>query len=81
MLEASTGARIPRTARAACHWGLALLATRFEHYNTARPHRALDLQPPIARSDPVVTSGEVICTQHLGGLSREYSREPMPAAA
>jgi len=53
----------------------------FEHYNAARPHRALGLQPPIARSDPVVMAGEVICLDRLGGLLREYARQPLSAAA
>ncbi|MHB8589685.1 MAG: integrase core domain-containing protein [Candidatus Dormibacteraceae bacterium] len=44
-----------------------------EHYNKARPHRGLDLQTPIARSDPVVTSGPVMCEERLCGLLREYS--------
>ncbi len=52
-----------------------------EHYNQARPHRGLDLQTPIARSDPVVTSGPIRCDERLGGLLREYSRTPMSAAA
>ena len=52
-----------------------------EHYNTARPHRALELRTPIARSDPVLTSGAVLCRERLGGLVREYSRAPMPIAA
>jgi transposase InsO family protein len=58
-----------------------VLTEWFEHYNRARPHRGLDLQTPIARSDPVMTSGQVTCNQRLGGLLREYSRAPMPAAA
>ena len=58
-----------------------VLADWFDHYNVARPHRALGLQPPIARSDPVVPAGEVMCTERLGGLLREYAREPLPAAA
>ena len=58
-----------------------VLVEWFEHYNAARPHRALALQPPIARSDPVLTSGPVIRTERLGGLLREYAREPLPAAA
>jgi hypothetical protein len=33
------------------------------------------------REDPVGTSGQVICEQRLGGLLREYSNAPMPAAA
>jgi len=41
----------------------------FEHYNAARPHRALGLRTPIA------------CTQRLGGLLREYRREPLQAVA
>ena len=52
-----------------------------EHYNRARPHRGLDLQTPIARSDPVVSSGPIRCDERLGGLLREYSRTPMSAAA
>jgi transposase InsO family protein len=52
-----------------------------EHYNQARPHRGLDLQTPIARSDPVLTSGPVRCNVRLGGLLCEYSRTPMSAAA
>ena len=58
-----------------------VLTVWFEHYNQARPHRGLDLRTPIARSDPVVTSGPVRCDERLGGLLREYSREPMSAAA
>jgi transposase InsO family protein len=53
----------------------------FEHYNRGRPHRGLDLRTPIARSDPVVTSGPVTCNERIGGLLREYSRTPLPAAA
>ena len=52
-----------------------------EHYNQARPHRGLELRTPIARSDPVVTSGPLRCDERLGGLLREYSRASMPAAA
>jgi transposase InsO family protein len=58
-----------------------ILTVWLEHYNTARPHRGLDLGTPIARSDPVVTLGPVRCDERLGGLLREYSRARMPAAA
>jgi putative transposase len=58
-----------------------VLAEWFGHYNRARPHRALELRTPIARSDPVPTVGPVTCTERLGGLLREYAREPLPAAA
>jgi hypothetical protein len=58
-----------------------VLAEWFEHYNAARPHRALGLRTPIARSDPVLTAGRVTCTERLGGLLREYAREQAPAAA
>ena len=58
-----------------------ILSEWLEHYNTARPHRGLDLRTPIARSDHVVTSAAVRCCERLGGLVREYSRAPMPVAA
>lgn len=58
-----------------------VLSVWLDHYNQARPHRGLDLQTPIARSDPVVSSGPVRCDERLGGLLREYSRPQMPAAA
>ncbi len=58
-----------------------VLAQWFEHYNRARPRRALELRTPIARSDPVLTAGTPMCTERLGGLLREYAREPVPAAA
>jgi putative transposase len=58
-----------------------VLTVWFEHYNQARPNGGLDLRTPIARSDPIVTSGSVRCDERLGGLLREYSRAPMPAAA
>jgi hypothetical protein len=58
-----------------------VLTEWLEHYNMARPHRGLDLRTPIARSDPVATSGSVSCNERLGGLLREYSREPISAAA
>jgi putative transposase len=58
-----------------------VLAEWFEHYNRARPHRALGLGTPIARSDPVEVAGPVVRRERLGGLLREYAREPLPAAA
>jgi putative transposase len=58
-----------------------VLTVWFEYYNRARPHRGLDLQTPIARSDPVSMSGPVTCDERLGGLLREYSRAPLPVAA
>ncbi len=58
-----------------------VLAQWFEHHNQARPHRALELRTPIARSDPVLTAGPVTCTGRLGGLLREYARASAPAAA
>jgi hypothetical protein len=46
-----------------------------------RPHRCLDLQTPIARSDPVITAPRrVVCHEMLGGVLREYSQEPLSAA-
>ena len=51
------------------------------YYNRARPHRGIGLRTPIARSDPVLASGPVRCLSRLGGLLREYEREPLPVAA
>jgi len=58
-----------------------VLAEWLEHYNSARPHRALGLRTPIARSDPVLKAGSLRCTERLGGLLREYAREQAPAVA
>ncbi len=58
-----------------------VLAEWVEHYNRARPHRGIELRTPIARSDPVSPSGAVRCRARLGGLLREYEREPLPVAA
>ena len=44
------------------------------------PGRKAGLKTPIARSDPVLTSGSVTCHERLGGLLREYSRAPVAAA-
>jgi len=43
-----------------------VLAEWIEHYNTARPHRGLELRTPIARSDPVSPTTEVRCRARLG---------------
>ena len=58
-----------------------VLGEWIEHYNRARPHRGIGLRTPIARSDPVLASGPVRCLSRLGGLLREYEREPLPVAA
>ena len=81
--------QIGSTRRECLDWVLILnrrhlervLSEWLEHYNQARPHRGLDLATPIARSDPVLAAGPVICRERLGGLLREYRREPVPAAA
>jgi putative transposase len=51
------------------------------HYNEARPQRGLDLRTPIARSDPVEATATVYCRSRLGGLLRDYSRQPAQQAA
>ena len=48
-----------------------------EHYNAARPHRALDLRPPLAGGRPVGATGALVRQDRLGGLIHEYVR---PAA-
>ena len=77
-----------RTVRSDClDWALIwnerqlsrVLTEYLRHYNTARPHRALDLQPPLpARTLTVV--GDIAATPAvervdvLGGLIHEYRR-------
>ena len=45
-----------------------------QHYNAARPHRALDLRAPFARGQPVRATGEIVRHDRLGGLIHEYTR-------
>jgi len=42
------------------------------HYNAARPHRALRLQPPLG--PPSERAGAVCRRERLGGLLHEYER-------
>jgi transposase InsO family protein len=45
-----------------------------DHYNTARPHRALRLQPPHGPQRQRVGRGAVFRRDRLGGLIHEYER-------
>ena len=45
-----------------------------EHYNAARPHRALLLRAPVPRGEPVSLVGEIARRDRLGGLLHEYER-------
>ena len=45
-----------------------------EHYNAARPHRSLELHPPLGRPQPASASGAIVRRDRLGGLIHEYSR-------
>ncbi len=51
---------------------LRVLCEYFEHYNRARPHRALALRPPDRQAMP--SQGPIVCRQRLHGLISEYSR-------
>jgi putative transposase len=44
-----------------------------DHYNHARPHRSLGLQPPRG-AGPALPRGEVVRRRRLGGLLNEYER-------
>jgi transposase InsO family protein len=44
----------------------------FDHYNRARPHRALVLRPPDPQ--PILEGGLIVRRQRLHGLINEYSR-------
>ncbi len=50
-----------------------VLTVWFEHYDAARPHRGLELRTPIARSDPIVTTGQARCEERLGGAAARVS--------
>ncbi len=45
------------------------------HYNRARPHRALQLQPPLTSELPAAPIGPVRRRDLLGGLIHEYARQ------
>jgi transposase InsO family protein len=77
--------RFVLTARAECpDWVLIwnrrhlerVLATYVEHYNTGRPHRAVNLEAPLPAADPVPScnnpGGRVERIDILGGLVHEY---------
>jgi hypothetical protein len=51
-----------------------LLGEYVEHYNTHRPHRALQQNPPAGRVHPPIemTSMRILRKDRLGGLIREY---------
>jgi len=53
-----------------------VLTVYVEHYNTARPHRGIDLCVPAADSEPAPASlaqiRRVECVDVLGGLVHEY---------
>jgi len=76
--------RFVRTVRAEClDWLLILnrrhlervLRVYIDHYNTQRPHRALELRPP-APDEPQERSpeGEIRRRDRLGGLIHQYHR-------
>jgi putative transposase len=77
--------RLVRTVRAEClDWLLILnrrhlervLRVYVEHYNTQRPHRALNLQPPQPREPPpTATTGAIQRHDRLGSLIHEYYRD------
>jgi putative transposase len=77
-----------RTVRSEClDWTLVwnqrqlhqVLAEYLRHYNTVRPHRSLDLQPPrppgpLTLVEPASTQSLVERVDVLGGLIHEYRR-------
>jgi putative transposase len=77
--------RFVRTVRAECLDWLLILNRRHlesvlrvfvDHYNTHRPHRALELQSPQrARPSPTPAIGEIRRRDHLGGLIHEHYRD------
>ena len=56
-----------------------VLTEYLRHYNTLRPHRSLDLQPPrpapwLRRVEPDMVESPVHRVEVLGGLIHEYRR-------
>jgi putative transposase len=52
-----------------------LLAEYVRHYNEARPHRSLELDPPLPHPATSITgNGKVIRRDVLGGIIHEYKR-------
>jgi putative transposase len=50
----------------------AVLREYIEHYNTHRPHRSLDQQPPAGRTPPSGATVRPLRRDRLGGLLHEY---------
>ena len=46
-----------------------------EHYNTERPHKALNYRRPMEPDDPPTMEGVVKCRERLGGLLKSYYRD------
>jgi putative transposase len=51
-----------------------VLTTYLEHYNTARPHRGIDLEVPVPTATPLPVAGDIERVDILGGLIHEYRR-------
>jgi transposase InsO family protein len=73
--------RFVRTVRSEClDWLLILnrrhlehvLRVYVDHYSRQRPHRALDLKPPIPPDLALPAAGEIRRRDRLGGLIHEY---------
>ena len=56
-----------------------VLGEYVDHYNRARPHRGLQLQPPNCDAALPSPAGGIIRRVRLGGLIHEYSRLPRAA--
>ncbi len=85
-LQAKPSLRTPHARRECLDWLLIVnrrhlervLRVFVDHYNVHRPHRSLDLTPPVAigRDEWIVScspSAEVKRRDRLGGLIHEYS--------
>ncbi len=52
-----------------------LICEYVEHYNTERPHRALEKTPLSADPPEATTKGQVVCKERLGGMLKHYHRQ------
>ena len=52
-----------------------VLAEYVEHYNGHRPHRGLELRPPLGPTVLPAVTGQVVRRTRVHGLINEYSRQ------
>ena len=52
-----------------------VISSYADHYNTERPHKALNYRRPMEPDTPPPRDGPIKCHERLGGLLKGYYRE------